>query len=321
MPDPVLPRLARRGLLFGGPAVLGVLALLALVSWKQGLLSPTAPLYVMTQTATGITAGMPVKLNGFVVGQVADVQLLPPSTLSDRRVRVRLDVTRRYLDYIPRTTRARLAQEGLIGQPVIELVPERYDARSIGAGELVPFERTRGLPDIAADLEGRLAPVLDNAKVVGAGLADPAGNFQQLLANGNAAAAGVVRTNAEAQAMLAETRQAVAALSDGAAAPLQRGDRVLATVERDVPTLLSTLQDAADHARDATADIARLSGRSAEQVPRILDDAGQAAARGRAAADDVAGSWPLRVLRGEREAALAPADSLDGLPLPEIPVE
>lgn len=316
MADAAYARLKRQSLVFVLPAVLGVLALLALVAWKQGLLAATRPLYVMTDSAAGITQGMPVKLNGFIVGQVTGIQLLPPSTQSAERVRVSLEVLRRYLDYIPRTSRARLAQEGLIGQSVIEIVPQRFDARAIRAGEVLPFGRSRGMADIASGLEDRLTPVLDNSRLLTARLADPQGELQGMLAAGRDAARDLSRTSAQAQATLAQAQLTMNALGRGADASLQRVDRTLAHVERDVPALLDTLAQTAANARDASEDVAALTRRSSEQLPRILDHAEQATEQGQALVEDVRGAWPLRALRREPTDALAPADSLDGLVVP-----
>ncbi|WP_462116600.1 MlaD family protein, partial [Lysobacter xanthus] len=241
-PDPAYARLRRRSLAVALPAVLGVAALLALVSWKQGLLTATRPLYFMATSASGITRGMPVKLNGFVVGQVAAIELLPPSTQSDHRVRVALDVFRRYLDYVPKTSRARLAQEGMIGQSVIELVPERYDARAIHGGEVLPFERSRGLAEIAGGLEAKITPVLDDAHALTSRLAAPDGDLQGLLAAGRGATEGLVQTNAEVQRTLVETRRAIATIAVGADRTLARTDRVVAAAERDVPAVLGDLR-------------------------------------------------------------------------------
>lgn len=312
-------RLKQRSVWLVAPALAGVLALLVLVAWKQGLLTATSTLYFMTESATGISHGMPVKLNGFVVGQVAGIELLPPSAQSAQRVRVVMDIHRSYLDYVPKTTRARLAQEGVIGQAIIELVPERYDARAIHAGEMLPFERSRGLAEIAVGLEARISPVLDNARALTDSLADPDGDLHGLLAEGRVAVAGMAETNGQVQATMAETRLAVSALSDSAEASLRRADRTLATVERDVPVLLSDLKETAANAKRASHDAAVISTRSAEQVPRILDSAEQAAEQGRTLVGDVRRLWPLSALSRERGDGLADSDSLDGIAAPLEP--
>lgn len=313
--DPKDSRMRRRSWLFVAPAILGLLLMLAFVSWKQGLLTRTDRLFFMTGSAFGITRGMPVKLNGFMVGQVDTIELLPPSTQSDQRVRVRLEVFDHYMGYIPRTTRIRLVQEGLIGQGVLELVPQRYDARAVRGGEVLAFERSRGVSEIAQDLEQRVLPVLDHSRELTRGLADPDGRLQTLLATGNQAAEGMVETNARLQATLDQSRRTLAVVERGVAAPLARSDRVLAGVERDLPALVGTLQAASENAREATENVGQLTARAAEQVPRILDHAERAAAEGAALVDDARGIWPLSRARSRQDAHAAPLDSQEGLPL------
>lgn len=312
--DPHDSRVRRRSWLFVAPAILGLLLMLAFVSWKQGLLTRTDRLFFMTGSAFGITRGMPVKLNGFMVGQVDAIELLPPSTQSDQRVRVRLGVFDHYMGYIPRTTRIRLVQEGLIGQGVLELVPQRYDARAIRGGEVLQFERSRGMSEIAQDLEQRVLPVLDHSRELTRGLADPQGRLQTLLATGNEAAVGMVETNARLQATIDQGRRTLAALEHGVAAPLERTDRVLAGMERDLPVLVGTLQAAGENARAATDNAGQLTARAAEQLPRIFDHAERAAADGAALVEDARGVWPLSRVRSRRD-PVAPLDSQEGLPL------
>lgn len=310
-------RLRLRGIGFALPAVLAVAAVLVVVSYKQGLLTPKESLYLQTDTASGLTRGMPVKLNGFLVGNVGPIELLPPSELSDQRVRVELRIIRSYLDHIPRTTIARLAQEGLVGQSVIELVPERYDARAIAAGEVLPFERTRSAADIARELEERILPVLQNTEVLTSGLADPEGPFQSALVNGNALAADMLETNRRLHAVLEQSERSLAVLGDSAGSSLDRTDRVLARLEADLPGLLESAGKTATQMEQASADLAGITDRSSRQLPAILDDAESAAHQGDQLVRDVRNIWPINRMGADRGPQALPVDSLDGLPTPE----
>lgn len=310
-------RLRLRGIGFALPATLAVAAVLTIVSYKQGLLTPKESLYFQTDTASGLTRGMPVKLNGFLVGNVGPIVLLPPSELSDQRVRVELRIIRSYLDHIPRTTSARLAQEGLVGQSIIELVPERYDARAIAAGEVLPFERTRSAADIARELEERVLPVLHNTEVLTSGLADPTGPFQSALVNGNTLAVELVETNQQLRAVLEQSERSLATLGDSAGDSLGRADRVLGQLEADLPGLLESAGKTAAQMEQASADLAVITARSSKQLPAILDDAESAAHQGDQLVRDVRSIWPISRAGPDRGPQVLPSDSLDGLPTPE----
>lgn len=315
MSDPAYALLKRRSWLFMAPAVLGVLAVLLLVTWKQGLLTSTDRLYFMTDSAVGITQGMPVKLNGFKVGNVQAVQLLPPSTQSDRRVRVELSVYRHYMGYIPKTTKVRLLQEGLIGQSVIDLLPQRYDARPVASGELLGFERSRGIGEIAQGLEQRVVPILNNTDILTSGLADPKGNLQSLLKAGNSLAVDLAVTNQQVQATLAQTDRSMRSIEKGASESLATTNRLLSTVEKDLPPLLDTMQASAGNFRKSSEDMLVITGKSSQQIPRILDTAEASAAQSSEIIRDVRSIWPLRAIGRGRDAEALPLDSLEGLPV------
>src|SRR5204862_392403 len=68
--------------------------------------------------ALGINKGMPVKLHGFTIGSVNDMELATGG------VDVRLVIGSEYLARIPQDSRARHAREsGVIGASVIDIVP------------------------------------------------------------------------------------------------------------------------------------------------------------------------------------------------------
>ena len=311
-------RLRLGGIGFALPAALAVALVLLVVSYKQGLLTPKESLFIQTSSASGLTRGMPVKLNGFLVGNVGPIVLLPPSELSAQRVRVELRVIRSYLGHIPRTTTARLSQEGLVGQSIIDLVPERYDARPIAAGEVLPFERSRSAAEIARELEERVLPVLRNTEVLTAGLADPKGPFQSALVNGNALATDLVETNTQLRAVMQQSERSLATLTDSAGASLAKTDRLLGQVEDELPELLSSAGKTAAQMEQASADLATITQRSSRQLPAILEDAESAVQQGDALVRDIRGIWPLNRSGGDSGPRALPMDSLEGLPTPAV---
>lgn len=307
--------LRRRAWLFAAPAVAGVLAVLALFAHKQGAFATEDRLHFLAPSAVGISTGMPAKLNGFVVGSVREIVLLPPAADSPLRVRVELGIFDDYMRYIPKTTVARLVQEGLIGQGVIELQPRRYDARPVASGEVLLFERARNVGEIAEHLEQQLAPVLDHTRQLGAALADPAGDFQQAIKGARRLTEALPATNAQAEKTLAQAGASVAQLSDAAARTLGSADRTLATVSEAVPGLLAKLDRTADNLAGASASIRSISDTSEQALPAILGDVRQAAGDGRRLVDGAMQSWPARALVAP-PAHEVPLDSQQGLALP-----
>ena len=87
-------------------------AFMAMVAYKQGWFVHQSPVHFVTVNALGINKGMPVKLHGFTVGSVSDMQLAPGG------VDVRLLIGSEYLVRIPQDSHAKHAREaGFIGAP------------------------------------------------------------------------------------------------------------------------------------------------------------------------------------------------------------
>ncbi|WP_020651789.1 MlaD family protein [Massilia niastensis] len=309
------PSLKRRAWLFAAPAIAGLVAVLLLFAHRQGAFSTEDRLHFLAPSALGISAGMPAKLNGFVVGSVREIVLLPPSADSPLRVRVELGIYKDYMRYIPKATVARLLQEGLIGQSVIELQPRRYDARPVASGEVLGFERSRNVGEIAEHLEQQLAPVLASTRSLGAGLADPDGDFQQALKGARMLAEALPATNAQARQTLAQASAGVDQLSQAAARTLGSADRSLATVSAAVPGLLEKLDRTAGNLAAASDSLRVVGGASEEALPGILGEVRQLSGDGRRVVDGALGSWPLRTMVAPAPEAL-PLDSQQGLDLP-----
>src|SRR2546428_9573299 len=99
-------------------ALLLVAGFMGLVAYKQGWFVHQSPIHFVTPNALGLNKGMPVKLHGFTVGSVSDLQLAPGG------VDVRLLIGSEPLAPIPQDSHAKHAREaGVIGAPVIATLP------------------------------------------------------------------------------------------------------------------------------------------------------------------------------------------------------
>ena len=76
-------------------ALILVVAFLGLVAYKQGWFVHQSPVHFITGNALGINKGMPVKLHGFTIGSVNDMELAPGG------VDVHLAIGSEYLGRIP----------------------------------------------------------------------------------------------------------------------------------------------------------------------------------------------------------------------------
>jgi phospholipid/cholesterol/gamma-HCH transport system substrate-binding protein len=310
--------LARKAWLLAMPALLALAAWFLYTASQQGMLSSKERIHFLAPTAAGMTPGMPVKLNGFIVGAVERIALLPPTVQSNLRVRVELGIYRNYMGYIPRTTMARLTQEGMLGPNVIELHPQRYDARSISAGDVLAYERTPGLAEIATHFQETLAPVIEHATTLGANLNDPKGKFQGTIA---AAASAMERLPATAERLEETARRAgddVHRLEVRTERSLEKTDRALDAVNSRLPGLLDKADKTVADLQAAGASVKRITGDTEQAAPGLLQDAQQISADGTRLMQGATKSWPMRLWLPAPQPRGVAIDSQQDLPLPPV---
>ena len=133
-------------------ALVLVAAFMGLVAYKQGWFVHQSPIHFVTLNALGINKGMPVKLHGFTVGSVSEMQL------ASGGVDVRLSLATEYLMRIPQDSHAKHAREaGVIGASVIDIVPGK-DERALAEGAQISFEPARGISEIIDDFRRQAIP-------------------------------------------------------------------------------------------------------------------------------------------------------------------
>ena len=117
-PPSRFPRLLLKVNAFLLTAALLLAGVVWLVAHKQGWFLQQTVIHFATPDALGITKGMPVKLYGFTVGTVKDLDLAPNGVL------VHLQINSEYMPRITAGAKARFAREsGVIGASVIEILP------------------------------------------------------------------------------------------------------------------------------------------------------------------------------------------------------
>ena len=118
----------------------------ATLAWKEDVFASRAPIYIVTDSAAGISKGIPVKVFGLTVGTVDDIEIVPGQ---QGQVRVRLDIASDYLQYVKDQSVMPVARDGAIA-----------------------FERRRSLVDLPQDLKRTFSTAEEK---VPAAVAAPAG--------------------------------------------------------------------------------------------------------------------------------------------------
>ncbi|HYL87475.1 MAG TPA: MlaD family protein [Burkholderiales bacterium] len=289
-------------------AFLLVTAFLGLVAYKQGWFVHQSPIHFLTANALGISKGMPVKLHGFTIGSVNDMEL------KQGGVDVRLLIGSEYLSHIPQDSRAKHAHEsGLIGASVIDILPGKAE-RAIEEGAQISFEPARGINDIIDDFRRQAIPAFNEVKNAMAHVGQTGEDVTQMLASLRKEVEQLPATHRAIRNLVEEATQATSELSKQATVTLHSVEKVSNTVDRTIPAvsekLVSSLQSI-----DAAAVQARKTGEEVQltlRAARPLVEHSEVAAR---EAGDVLGAakrvWPLSDSFKETSDGLLPIDSFE----------
>src|SRR5512141_3501959 len=130
-----------------------------MVGRRANLFKKKFPYETRFDSASGLVAGNPVRLNGVTVGNVLEVVL--SADPADRTVRVVYDVDRRAAPRLRRGTKASIKTIGLLGDKYIELEGGTADEPEVEVGGSIPPAPGAGIEkllegggDLVADLSG-----------------------------------------------------------------------------------------------------------------------------------------------------------------------
>lgn len=293
------PRARRRAWLFIFPAIVGLILLVLGVAIKQGYFIRRVNLNFYAPTADGIAVGTKIKLLGFPVGAISGVTFIPAGAGQPRRVRLQARVDAEYLAHIPTGSQARLAQEGVIGEYVIEIVPGSDNARPVAAGEAIELKKEGGIGGLASMVETRVMPVVDEARVLlgilndeGAGIKPVLSDTRNLLGSAGATAQRAEKLLERSEAKLANL------LSDGEAT-LRSARSIAETTDRRAGVMLDDAGAVLKSAKSVAEDGAEIVRELKTTAPGLLDDARTAAADASQIVQGAKRSWPFRLLVDE----------------------
>jgi phospholipid/cholesterol/gamma-HCH transport system substrate-binding protein len=140
-------------------ALFAVMIGIFMVGQRAHLFVKKFPYETRFDSASGLVAGNPVRLNGVTVGNVIEVILSPDP--ADRTVRVVYDVDRRAAPRLRKGTRAAIKTIGLLGDKYIELEGGTAEEPEVEIGGMIPPAPGAGIEkllegggDLIADLSG-----------------------------------------------------------------------------------------------------------------------------------------------------------------------
>lgn len=291
-------------------AVLSFLAVAVFVVWKQEYLRPTKEIQLEAGGSQGIKRGLAVRLSGFRIGKVSDVELV-----AEGRVRVGVDLFREYSRFVRKDSVATLTSESLIGDRFIEISGGSAKAPEIGERESLDLQPEKSLSTMMESLRDEIRPAVIDMRDMIAYMNDPNGDLKVTMRN--------VRSVADAMGKDLPTILAQARNASEQGAGLfkdlndQRGDLrgsvaglldFINNTKRDIPLLIQELRDAAATFASASEsvrvvmvdagkvvqEVDSMVKKSAPEVPKLVHQGTDTIKKADDVVSAVKGMWPLR---------------------------
>jgi phospholipid/cholesterol/gamma-HCH transport system substrate-binding protein len=264
---------------------------------RQGLLRQTVSFSFVADSAQDIAKGQAVRIAGFRVGAVTEVNLR-----DDGSVAVNLEVDADNARFVTHDARIELRKEGLVGSPTLEIVPGPDKTRLAAAQARLAFSRADGLGALANQVRDEFVPILKDIKAITGALADPQKGLPGTLAQ--------IRASSEAlNVLLANGNRQVDGIGSTAI-------RVLGKAEEDLTHLGQTLEAAnkrlpgmLDRTQQVLDHVQKIGAEAEASVPPALRDGSAVAADVREIVGGAKQTWPISSMIDAPAPARLKADS------------
>lgn len=294
---------------------------------ERGIFTKKYTLYFITESGEGFREGMPVKLSGFNIGRVKNIELA-----EDARVTVYLEINNKYRGWLRSGSVARVIKEGFIGDAVVEVTVGKPGTKEYAEGEMIPFEKAGGMAEIVNEVK----PVLNEIKEIIHYINDPAGDIKKTLSNVQNVTAGMLTTREKVDSLLDQTGTTVKkvqglvdTVAENTGPAMESTARIIKNMEQIslklIPTMeridriagnaematqrLPAITDKLERTIDNVKGMSDALSNDAPRIGEILMDAGDAARDGKALVKGVRESWPGRLVAPKpRSPELVPFD-------------
>jgi len=161
---------------------LGAIVLLLLVATlRTELFARKFTLYVAPPSASAFFVGQEVKFQGFTIGRVDDIALLPSGEVS-----IALRLLDRYRGMLHQGSAVRLVKPGLLGQEIVEVTAGDVQTALLDDGARLPFREQATLEQLLMDMKPAVAnadTLLGELVQLARWLNDPSGDVRLATSN------------------------------------------------------------------------------------------------------------------------------------------
>jgi phospholipid/cholesterol/gamma-HCH transport system substrate-binding protein len=315
-------------------AVVSGLVLMGLSAWRQGWFTPTAHLYVVLPGAVGVQVGTPVKLKGFKIGEIDNIDLEP-----NLNVKVRMRVVEDRLKLISALANAKFGRDGPIGGKFIDIVPGALDSKRIVADATLPMDSGNELEDVMGTVKvaieklaiaiGKIEPILDDTKKltgeasemrkdVRASVTTVLANMESMSAEfkrmGGSAATVAGKLDGDRKAVVGDLQKVMAQANAAA----ESARIALKTLEQDIPQVTDKTKATLDNVKQTTADLQQIIREARQDIPPTVRSARTAAQDAADITDGLKRSWPIKSMVQPSADGNLSLDGFEGKPPAEV---
>jgi phospholipid/cholesterol/gamma-HCH transport system substrate-binding protein len=312
--DPRFVHLERKVGLFVLVAATVAVAVIVFVVIERGLLVPKTKLTFTAESGKDLREGMAVKFSGFRIGKVDRLTLMGWA-----EVNVTMSIDKRYMNWIRSDSKAILTQEGVIGDPIIEITPGSPMARELNENAMIQFDRRAGINDMLGQLDeikrlladirqADIGKTFANAKRMSEELLISREHLDAVLDSAQQTLTKMDAVADHAGHTIAKSDDAVTkfdTLLGTTAAAAARADSLIAAMETEFPLFVDKADNVLNNLEVATGDL-RMAARDA---PSMAQRGGELLDETSAILDAVETLWPIRSRIPQRQYKMLPVDA------------
>ncbi|MBI5893658.1 MAG: MCE family protein [Deltaproteobacteria bacterium] len=270
--DPRFKYLEQKVGLFILLVIAGLLAVIFFIGKERELFTARYNIHFIVPSGTGFIEGMPVKLSGFKIGKLKSLSLD-----ENAKVKIVLDINKKYETWIRKGSVARLVKEGVIGEAVVEITVGPPSGTILANGSEITYEKVAGVEELAKEIK----PIIKDVKEIIEYINDPDGNVKRTLSNIEEISFGLIGTREkmdgvldEVKVLSKEMKQAVgkAQIIEDKAMPMVDN---AAKVMKNIEAMTEKIEPIIDKAKNIAMDIENVTGKLPqvlEKANKILDD-------------------------------------------------
>lgn len=285
--DPRFLFLKGKVFLFSVIALVSGLVLLFLIAKQRGLFVKMDEIYFITERATGLSTGMPVKVSGFKIGRLKSMKLQDDAT-----VKVILSIEHSQMKWLRTDSFAILTKEGLIGESIIEIIPGRD--RELRPGESIRFEKLKGIEEMAGELKGELTDIIKGIKELLNYINSPQGDVKKSLSNLERVSGNLIKTTESMNRLLEELQRRTVSIGD------RTEDTIAETKKRmeELSGLINGAKESIDNISKELLETAKTikdtTDISSKDIPVVLEQTKRSLQDLEDILQSIKGMWPVR---------------------------